>query len=138
MPEKYGKDTAEFLSEHDRIHVIFGCDTSLLDEAKADLWTMLGSSLGIFGYLRILVSPEIREFYSDLKEQLLSSSSDPSNSNHAKFQIKGSLWAMMALPVKIFARTRAMKAKWPWMHSDQFLDRPLTDIRSELNIKVMG
>jgi len=129
---KFKNETGEFFRCHDRIHVIFGCDTSFADEAKADFWTMMGADIGFRNYLKLAASPVVRDLHEDLKAKMTAD---------AKVRLRedirrGFLRALFA-PMRIYFKARRMHRKWPWKNSDQFLDRPLKDIRQEFGIEII-
>jgi len=45
-------DAREFFRRHDIAHVVFGCDTSLLNEAMVKLWTAFGTTLAFWNLSR--------------------------------------------------------------------------------------
>src|SRR6185437_9024969 len=67
---KSSAETNRFFQCHDRIHVVFGCDTSFAQEARTDCWTMMGTDLGTWNYFKLVASPVIRDLYRDLKSKM--------------------------------------------------------------------
>lgn len=49
QPDKMHADAARFFHAHDTCHVLFGLDTTLVDESLADLWTLFGTDVGFRG-----------------------------------------------------------------------------------------
>ena len=45
-------DSVDFFRCHDVAHVVFGCDTSLMNEAMVKTWTVFGTTLGFWGHIR--------------------------------------------------------------------------------------
>jgi ubiquinone biosynthesis protein Coq4 len=128
---EHSSEVREFFRSHDLIHVVFGCDTSFVHEARADLWTMMGTDVGIRRYLAVAASPVVRALYQDLKTKL----TDEDKVRIRKEVRKGWIQALLA-PFSIYRRTRRMKRKWPWMQNDQLLDSPLREIRQEFGIQI--
>jgi len=117
-----GSVSATFFHRHDLCHVIFGCDTSYLQEGMIDTWTMLGTDVGILNYLRFMRLPEIKQLAKtvDWWEMLR--------------ETPRTIVAM----VRIYRASRRMTGRWPWQDNTAYMDRRLCDIRRELNIKVLG
>lgn len=44
-------DSREFFRRHDIAHVVFACDTSLLNEAMVKFWTAFGTTLGFWKHI---------------------------------------------------------------------------------------
>ena len=47
QPDRMEADAARFFRSHDACHVLFGLDTTLVDEGLADLWTLLATNVGV-------------------------------------------------------------------------------------------
>ena len=127
---QFQNQTGAFFRSHDRIHVVFGCDTSFVDEARTDLWTLLGTDLGI-RYFKFLASPLIRDIYQDFKKKI----TDEDKKRLAHDVREGWVQALLA-PLHIYRRTRHMKQRWPWAENDAFLDQPLKEIRQDFGIEI--
>lgn len=111
---------AELFHYHDLAHVIFGCDTSLEQEAMADVWTIFGTDVGLKGYVSYLRLPEVRRVVME-----------PGLINTLKATIRG--WPRL---VRVARRARAMKKKWPFHGADAYLDRPLDALRDEFGVRL--
>lgn len=122
-------EAQEFLDLHDRIHVVFGCDTSFREEMMADLWTMYGSDLGFLGYAKYIKNPALKMIGQDFQER--------GNREAMRKEIKASLLPSLVLWPKIFWRSRRMKQKWPWKDGERYLDMPLGEIRKQLGIQIL-
>lgn len=112
------EDARQLFHNHDVAHVVFGCDTSLVQEAMVDLWTIFGTTVGLREYLRYMKTDEAKQV---LRE---------AGTGRA-------LWATLkALPrlAGVIVRARRMTRKWPWTEHEAYLDRPLVEIRAELGI----
>ena len=122
QPDKMDADTARFFRSHDMCHVLFGLDTTLVDESLADLWTLLGSNVGFRTYARYLrTDPAAKQIMKEIG-------------------LVGALWTTIrAIPfaVRVFLRSRKMTKKWPWDGEDCYLNRPLKVIRHEFNIRIL-
>jgi ubiquinone biosynthesis protein Coq4 len=111
----------ELFHSHDIAHVIFGCDTSLLQEAMVDTWTLFGSTVGARAYIAYLGTEEARRVILDAG-------------------VARTLWTVLrGLPrlVSVARRARAMKKRWPWSEHAEYMNRPLSEIRTEFGIRVL-
>lgn len=102
---------------HDAVHVLFGCGTSMSDEGRADLWTLLATTMTIRGYLAFLKHPLTKALFDSFtaRDLLISST------------------CMVDTPV-IWWRARKMTRLWEFDRFTEHLDRPLAEIRAEYNI----
>ncbi|MEM7411961.1 MAG: hypothetical protein AAF430_17155 [Myxococcota bacterium] len=107
--------------QHDAGHVVFGCDTSLRGETLIDTWTLVGSTLGVRGYLEYLKQPQVNQIFSD--------------AGYGRIAME----SLRCLPdvVRVLVRSRRLSSRWPWEAYDDHLDRPLDEIRREFNIHVV-
>jgi ubiquinone biosynthesis protein Coq4 len=112
---------AELFHCHDLVHVVFGCDTRLEQEAMADVWTIFGTDVGFKGYVSYLRLPEARQ--AILQPGLV-------NTLKATARVSPRL-------VRVARCGRAMKKKWPFRGADAYLHRPLRAIRDEFGIRLV-
>ena len=114
-------DVAALFRQHDAGHVIFGCDTSLRGETLIDTWTIFGTSAGIRVYLEYFKHPQVNQIFAEV--------------GYGRIFLE----FCRCLPdvVRVLARSRRVTAKWPWEQYSNYLDRPLSEIRSEFNIQVV-
>lgn len=113
---------AAFFRSHDMCHVIFGCSTSLDQEAAVDVWTIFGGDISFRDYLAYLKLQEAQDIVRDIG-------------------YLRSLWSSVrALPLlaRVFVNARRMSKKFPWTGHEQFLDRTLASVRDEFNIRVVS
>ncbi|HEY9724763.1 MAG TPA: hypothetical protein V6D47_22360 [Oscillatoriaceae cyanobacterium] len=106
---------------HDLCHVIFGLDTVPRDEARADLWTMMGTDVGWGRYMAYLNLPEAKAAFKTV-----------------------SPWQMAVISVfavpdffGVWACTRRMPRKLSWDDLDAHLDTPLADLRTTYGIRLL-
>jgi hypothetical protein len=101
---------------------VFGCDTSLEQEVFIDLWTLFGTDVGLLGYVSYFGVPEARDIIGDVG-------------------VLASLRAMFRhrkRALEVIHRARAMRGKWRWGEQAAHMSRPLSEIRDELGIRVVG
>jgi hypothetical protein len=112
-------DSREFFRRHDIAHVVFGCDTSLLNEAMVKLWTAFGTTLGFWKHIGAYSRDETTNIARELRPAA----------------VVGTCFRAIALFPRVLARCRAMKKPWPWDQPDPYLKKRLVDVRQEFNIK---
>ena len=120
-PDDLPDEVALLFRQHDAGHVIFGCDTSLRGETLIDTWTVFATSAGLRGYLEYFNYPQVNQIFSDAG------------------YLRIALEFVRCLPdvLRVIQRSRQLVAKWPWPDYENYLDRPLCEIRREFNITVM-
>lgn len=108
--------------QHDLAHVVFGCDNSLHDEVLIDVWTLAGSDVTTRDYKRYLELPEVKNLLKESGWRTLIGES------------------LRALPdvFRVLLRARRMHKPWPFQVPDTYLQRPLSDLRDEFGIEVLG
>ena len=114
---------------HDATHVIFGLDTSLEEEAMLDCWIFFGGD------------------YFEITMKYFKGSLDIKETNEKVFDLFKEVgylkYTYLYLRVifrkwpKIFFRTRKMK-KWSYFFPSDFLEMKISDIRNDLNIKILS
>lgn len=109
----------EFFRCHDAAHVVFGCSTSLDDEACVKLWSFFGTTAGL-GLIRAYALPESQEVYTTLALRDI---------------VSTALRSLVIVPVVLW-RCLRMRKRWPWKEFESQLDRPLTEIRAEYGIEL--
>jgi len=120
-PSKLPVDAAELFRQHDAGHVVFGCDTSLRGETLVDSWTIFATTVGLRGYLEYLRYPQVNQIFAE--------------TGYSRIILE----FVRSLPdvFRVLVRSRRLVAKWPWQHYGHYLDRPLSDIRREFNIRLV-
>jgi hypothetical protein len=110
----------EFFRCHDAAHVVFGCDTSLVEEASVKLWSFFGTTGGL-GLLRAYRLPESQEIYEEIGWRDVAATT---------------LRSLTVLPVVLW-RCLRLRKRWPWADFDAYLGVPLVEIRREFGIRVV-
>ncbi|MBN4061741.1 hypothetical protein JYU20_00910 [Bacteroidales bacterium AH-315-I05] len=119
--EEMKGDAAEFFHSHDICHVVFGCDTTLGNEAMVETWSYFGTTVKLKELMVYIDTKEHKEIMR-------------------KVGITGTIWTFIkAFPniIKVIARTRKMKKKWPWSDNEHYLNVSLKEIRDDFNIKTI-
>jgi len=111
----------ELLVHHDVSHVFFGVNTSILDEAAGDYWTLFGTNLSFKEYLAYAKSPEGKKLVKDI----------------GFINIVKSLIMGLPLLFKTYSRAKKMTRKWSVRGYHQYMDVPLADIRRQFNLEIL-
>ena len=114
---------------HDATHVIFGLDTSLEEEAMLDCWLFFGGD-----YLKL--TKQSLQGSLDLEETNKKINVLVKEVGYLKYTYLY-LRVMFQKWPKIFFRTRKMK-KWSYFFPADFLEKKISDLRKEFNIKILS
>ena len=108
-----------FFRCHDVAHVVFACNTSLLNEAMADAWTLFGTSVSLRQFLNFMKIEEHQDIIAKIGWPTAI----------ATF--------IKALPYifLIALRSTTMTRRWPWEAFSAYLQVPLGEIRCEFHIR---
>jgi hypothetical protein len=112
-------EAQEFFRCHDAVHVVFGCGTSLNDEAVVKIASILGTTAGL----------------SVLKGYRLHESIEV----YRRLPVRAILLSIAQSPVLVsrtVVRCLRQSKRWPWNDFDHYLDMPLSQIRREFGIRV--
>lgn len=112
-------EARQFFRSHDVVHVLYGCGTSMPDEAIVKLASLFGTTGG-FHVLRGYLHHETLDIYTRLP---------PADTALA---LLSAPW----LIVRTLWRCTRQTRRWPWVDHQQYLDTPLRDIRIQFNIRV--
>jgi hypothetical protein len=112
-------EARQFFQSHDTVHVLYGCGTSMTDEAVVKLSSLFGTT----GGLRVL------QGYTNYETLDI----------YAKLPLGSTLLALVAAPyliVRTVWRCARQRQRWPWVENHQYLGTPLVELRSRFGIKV--
>lgn len=109
----------EFFRCHDAVHVVYGCGTTLNDEAVVKISSILGTTGGL-GVLRGYRLHESIEIYRRLRVVAV---------------LLSIAQSVFLVPRSILRCTRQAK-RWPWSNFEQYMKAPLREIRKEFGIRV--
>ncbi len=110
----------EFFRCHDTAHVVFGCGTTLPQEALVKIWSFFGTTAGLT-LLRAYRLPESQEIYRTLSWT----------------EVAGTTrFALVYVPV-VLGRCLQMHRRWPWSEFDSYRSVRLVEIREEFGIRVV-
>ena len=117
--EELSPDAKSFFHCHDVVHVIYGCGTSMPDEAVVKLSSLFGTSGG-FSILRGYRLHESLDIYLHLP-------------------LGSALVAFLTAPyliVRTLWQCSRQRAKWPWSEHEQYMQVPLRELRARFGIEV--
>jgi len=120
VPQPKTKWTA-MLVNHDVSHVFFGVNTSILDEAAGDYWTLFATDLSFNEYLGYAKTPEAKKLIKDI----------------GFINVVKSLIFSLPLVFKILFLSKNMTCKWKHEGYEKHMDTPLVDIRNQYNLKIL-
>lgn len=112
-------DAQEFFRCHDAAYVVFGCVTSLPDEAVVKLSSLFGATAG-FSVLRGYRLHESVDIYRRLRPRDI---------------LRTIVVAIGVVPRTVFRCLRQTR-RWPWADFAAHLDTPLGKLRAEHGIRV--
>lgn len=110
----------EFFGRHDAVHVVFGCDTSLDEEAAVKIASIFGTTAG-FGVLGGYGLAESRAIYRELSPA----------------QVLRSVANSFFVVPRTIALCLQQRRRWPWAGYRDYLAVPLRDLRREFGIRVL-
>jgi hypothetical protein len=110
------------MDRHDVIHVLFGLDTSLRQEAMVDLWTLFGTTARLSELLDYLRLPEEQQILAEIGAWRIA------------------VTTLKAIPdaFRIAGAARRLRRKWPWREHENLLDRPLNEVREGFGVTLMA
>jgi ubiquinone biosynthesis protein Coq4 len=122
QPHQLDDDSKKVFFARDVCHIIFGCDTSLVGEAKIEQWTLNSTNFNFRGYVDTVLSTEAtRKAVSEVS--LL------------PIFIQGILNIFPL--IKTYLRAREVQPKWNFYVYSKHLDRNIVEIRQEFNIRIV-
>jgi hypothetical protein len=112
-------EARQFFRSHDAVHVVYGCSTTMPDEAIVKLVSLFGTTGGV-RVLRGYLHHETLDIYRSLP-------------------LASTAWALLLAPlliVRTIWRCSRQRQRWPWEHFEHLLDIPLRDLRAQFGITV--
>ncbi|MEE3331368.1 MAG: hypothetical protein VX246_10900 [Myxococcota bacterium] len=120
-PGDVSSDIALGLRAHDASHVVFGCDTLIRGEVTLARWSLFGARGAMTIYFRGLRSAETRFLFTDFIRK-----------------VRPVVLCLSAIDsVRAVIRSLRMHKRWPALDWEQYVDRPLVEIRREFGIRVV-
>jgi hypothetical protein len=120
--EGLSPESTELFRHHDICHVIFGLDTTMVDEAMADLRSVLSTDVGLRRYIHyVRTNKEAQQIFKQI----------------------GYLRALGATARAIPRFSRALadalraRRRWPWHPPEQHFGKRLGSLRATYGIRVI-
>ena len=112
-------EARHFFRSHDAVHIVYGCGTTMPDEAIVKLVSIFGTTGGL-AVLRGYLHHETLDIYRKLSvsETLVAIVVSP-------FLIARTIW-----------RCVHQSKRWPWAQFDQYFNVSLREVRAQFRIKV--
>ena len=121
-PEGISSESAELFRHHDICHVIFGLDTTMVDEAMADLRTVLSSDVGLHRYLRYLrTNKEAQQIFEEI----------------GYLRALGATVRAIPRFFRALAQALRTRRRWPWDPPQQYLSKQLGSLRARYGIRLL-
>jgi len=117
--ELVAPEVRAFFRSHDIVHVLWGCGTSMPDEAIVKIASLFGTTGGM-GVLRGYVHHETLDIYRHL----------PPASTLAAFLLAP------YLVLRTLWRCARQHERWPWIENARHMNTSLAELRSEFGIRV--
>lgn len=112
-------EAREFFRCHDVVHVLFGCDVALDDEAVVKIASMLGTTAG----LAVLKGYSLHESLQIYRQLCV-------------LDVLLSILRSVVIVPRTALRCLAQRARWPWSQHRQYLQTPLHELRRRFGIRV--
>ena len=112
-------EARQFFRSHDIVHVLYGCGTTMPDEAVVKLSSLFGTTGGK-QILRGYTNHETLDIYT-------------------KLPLGSTVLALVMAPyliVRTLWRCTKQSQRWPWVENQQYMHTPLVELRSQYRIKV--
>ena len=121
-PRDLPPESSDLFRSHDMCHVVFGLNTTLDDEAMADVRTLLSCDVGWRRYSRYMTQdPAAKAIFKELGT------------------LKSVWVTIRAIPriCRGIGEVFHVKRRWPWTPPESFLDRPLAELRRDFGIRLI-
>lgn len=112
-------EARQFFHSHDTVHVLYGCGTTMPDEAVVKLCSLFGTTGGA-RVLRGYANFEALDIYT-------------------KLPWGSTLLALVVSPyliVRTLWRCAMQTQRWPWVENQHYMDTPLVELRAKFRIRV--
>jgi hypothetical protein len=118
-PDLTAPAARDFFHCHDVAHVVFGCDTSLSNEAVVKLSSIFGTTAGL-SVLRGYALYDSLDIYRKLPVG----------------EVLATILGAVVLVPRTISRRLRQRQRWPCSEFGAFLDTPLNEVRREFGIYV--
>ena len=112
------KDAQLHFERHDIVHVLFGLDTSIRQEAQADGWTLFGTDISRRDIKDFFDLPEEKELIDEI----------------GWWSITKAYFRGVPDYFRIAWQSRRLRKKWPWSKNARYRNANVGAIRREFGI----
>ena len=112
------KEAQLHFERHDIVHVLFGLDTSIRQEAQADGWTIFGTDISARDVFDFFKLPEEKELIEEI----------------GWWEIAKAYFQGFPDYLRILWRSRKLRMKWRWSDNDGYRSAKVDAIRQEFGI----
>lgn len=112
-------EARQFFRSHDIVHVLYGCGTSMSDEAVVKIASLFGTTGGVRVLLGYVHHETLRLY--------------------CQIPVRGALHAILLSPylvVRTVFRCLAQRQRWPWAENEKYMDVRLDELRATFGIRV--
>jgi ubiquinone biosynthesis protein Coq4 len=122
QPSQLDDESRRVFFAHDVCHIIFGCNTSLVGEAKVEQWTIHSTNFSFQEYVDTVLSTEAtRQAVAEI----------------SPIQVLGQGFLNIYPLIKTYLRAKKVKPKWDFYTYSKYLNHRISDIRREFNIQIV-
>ena len=119
--DQLGAEAQEFFRCHDAVHVLYGCDTSLSQEAIVKLSSIFGTTAG-FAVLKGYSLHDSIDIYKKLRLS----------------DILVTMFRSLVIVPRTLWRCSKQRQRWPWSEFDGHLETPLCELRERFRIRIVS
>jgi hypothetical protein len=120
MTNRLSVDTAHALEQHDVIHILFDCGTSIQDEIAAHVWMIFATTANISEMHRVVASQQHRSVLTGI----------------GHFQLLRAWLIMLPRIIRIIFQSLRMNKRLAVEELVQLREQPITKIRNDYGIRV--
>jgi ubiquinone biosynthesis protein Coq4 len=120
MTNNLSADVTHALEQHDAIHILFNCGTSMQDEIAAHVWMLFATTANISEMHRVVASQQHRTVLTDI----------------GHFQLLSVWLTMLPRIIKIIFQSLRMNKRLAVEELVQLRGQPIAEIRQECGIRV--
>ncbi len=116
-------EAGELFACHDAVHIVFGTNTEIKQEAMTDMWAMWGTDVGWRRYMAYLKQPAATDILKKIGREL------------GWWHVIRESFGALPYIWRVRKYAKRMHKRWPFHDWKAQLDRPLAEIRAEYGIE---
>ncbi|MEZ4317206.1 MAG: hypothetical protein R3F61_06870 [Myxococcota bacterium] len=120
-PDDCSPEGAELFRRHDAVHIVFGTNRELEQEAMTDAWTAFGTTAPWSVFREYLAVPEVAAVFADIGVV---------TSVLGSIRATPSIW-------RVWRHSRRMREPWPFDGYAAHYDHRLCDLREQYGIELV-